>query len=81
MTTTALSSLERVGYMESTESPRAGGVVRLELETSAELAWAKEKGCRWDTWMCARAAQGEHLGYGGRESTAARGTGRRAERR
>jgi hypothetical protein len=57
-----LESLGRIGYVESSDLPRAGRVVRLELEeffTSAErLAWAKEKGCRWDAWTCARAARG-----------------------
>ena len=54
-----------VGYVESSDLPRAGGVVRLELgafSTSAErLAWAKEKGCRWDARTCAITARGGHL--------------------
>ena len=46
-----LESLGGVGYVESSNLPRAGRVVRLTLEefcTSPErLAWAKEMGCRW----------------------------------
>jgi len=48
----ATTSPESHGYVESSDLPRAGGVVRLELQefcTSAErLAWANEKGCLWD---------------------------------
>jgi hypothetical protein len=55
-----------LGYLRSSDVPRrAGGGVRLELMdfcTSPErLAWAKEKGCRWDGWTCALAARGGHL--------------------
>ena len=60
-----LESLGRLGYVESSDLPRARGVVRLDLghfATSAErLAWAKEKGCRWDTWTCSTAARDGHL--------------------
>jgi len=53
--------LESLGYVASSDLPRAGGVVRLELKefcTSPErLAWAKAKGCRWDAWTCAVAAR------------------------
>jgi len=54
-----------LGYVESSDLPRAGGVVRLELSafaTSAtRLAWAKASGCRWDELTCGLAAQGGHL--------------------
>jgi hypothetical protein len=61
--------LESFGYMmESYDVPRAGGVVRLELQefcTSAErLAWAKPRGCRWDEWTCGRASGGANVGAG-----------------
>jgi hypothetical protein len=60
-----LESLGPVGYVESSNLPRAGGVVRLELgafcSSVERLAWAKEKGCRWDTWTCAGVTQGGHL--------------------
>jgi hypothetical protein len=45
-----------LGYVASSDLPRAGEVVRLELKefcTSAErLAWAKARGCRWDVRTC-----------------------------
>jgi hypothetical protein len=54
-----------LGYVSSTDVPRAVGVVRLELKefcTSAtRLAWAKASGCQWDRGTCALAAQGGHL--------------------
>jgi hypothetical protein len=58
-------SLEQVGYVESSNLPRAGEVVRLELAefcTSPErLAWANDKGGRWDALTCALAARDGHL--------------------
>ena len=56
------SRLTSLGYVEeSSDLPRARGVVRLELDafcTSAgRLAWAKASGCRWDASTCARAAK------------------------
>jgi len=27
----------------------------------AVLQWAREQGCKWDTWTCRRAAQAGHL--------------------
>jgi hypothetical protein len=65
-------SLGRHGYVESSDLPRAGEVVRLELEhfaTSAErLAWAKERGCRWDVLhhCSGRAPGGIAVGPGAR---------------
>jgi len=59
-----LGSLGSLGYVESSDVPRAGGVVRLEWKvfSSAErLAWAKASRGRWDGWTCALAAQGGHL--------------------
>ena len=57
--------LKSLGYVASSDLPRAGGVVRLEFKefcTSAgRLAWAKAKGCRWDAWTCTVAAQGGNL--------------------
>ena len=54
-----------IGYVASSDVPRAGGVVRLELSefcTSAgRLALAKASGCQWDGWVCTLAAQGGHL--------------------
>jgi hypothetical protein len=54
-----------LGYVESSELPRADGVVRLELQefctSMTRLAWAEASGCRWDWWACALAAQGGHL--------------------
>jgi len=54
------SRLELLGYVASSDVPRAGGVVRLELKefcSSAErLAWAKASGCRWDADVCHAAA-------------------------
>ena len=58
-------SLGPLGYVASSDLPRAGGVVRLELRefctSAARLAWAKASGCRWDALTCGRAAQGGHL--------------------
>jgi len=60
-----LPQLDSLGFVKSSDLPRAGGVVRLELKefcTSVErLAWAKAKGCRWDGLTCATAAAGGHL--------------------
>jgi hypothetical protein len=56
------SQLVSLGYVAATDLPRAGGVVRLELDafcTSAgRLAWAKANGCRWDEWTPASCAAG-----------------------
>jgi len=69
-----LESLGPAGYVESSDLPRSGGVVRLELgafcSSMERLAWAKEKGCRWDTWTCechsGRAPAGAAVGAGAR---------------
>jgi hypothetical protein len=50
-----------LGYVSSSDVPRAGGVVRLELESATRLAWAKARGCRWDEWICALVAKSGHL--------------------
>jgi hypothetical protein len=47
--------------------PRAGkgGAMKLKLVdflgSVARLAWAKDNGCRWDTWTCFHAARDGHL--------------------
>ena len=60
-----LEVLGSLGYVEASDVPRAGRVVRLELSafcTSAgRLAWAKAGGCRWNELTCGLAAQGGHL--------------------
>ena len=55
-----LGTLASLGYVESSDLPRAGAVVRLELKefctSVGRLAWAKASGCRWDERTCKFAA-------------------------
>jgi hypothetical protein len=54
-----------LGCVESSDLPRAGGVVRLDLTAfctaATRLAWAQASGCRWDERTYALAAMGGHL--------------------
>jgi len=58
--------LQSLGYVASSDLPRAGEVVRLELNefctSVARLGWAKASGCRWDERTCELRRSGRAAG-------------------
>jgi hypothetical protein len=74
-----LGLLRALGYVASSNVPRAGGVVRVELSTfctsAGRLALAKASGCRWNWWNVCRRRSGRAPGErcGGHGSTGACG--------